>query len=459
MAALVQTITAQQTPQTLLLQSQPPAPSLPPVAAGQSLQSHMSQNHMSPRSTSNGYSSSSNSVPANNNSAQGAYRYTSSAPIAPYAFTSTPTLNNNNSPNNSNKTTQGQKVQQTAVQQPQQQQQQQQKPNNVDFSIRQRTASDSISSSASSIISEPSPRQYVAQNQISLNRPQSQGSQPIPHVPSAQPSRPSPDRYRRPNRKAENAAPASSPLSRNGSAQPSGSGMAAVSAVYQQPVRSSSSPALPTATAAANSYKTASTQQVSEHFALGNKPIPPFTDQGRSQSADDIHTYRKPEITAEHHSHNRRRSFAAFGTGGLQALADIESKQARRASLQAVAMNSNGTVVASPPQATSLNNNNNNNNNTVLQPRFQAPQPAYARRGSSSSVSSNGSAGSRAVSSVSHKFFSLLVPWKFLLTCGRARQKPIMSMALALCRCQHAAPRQMRTDVLRIHPHYRSLLR
>lgn len=117
-------------------------------------------------------------------------------------------------------------------------------------------------------------------------RPLSTATLQPPAVASPSPSRPSPDRYRKVNR-----------TNFTQSAQPSGSGMAAVSAVYANTTRSNSSSALPQIT-----------NQSSPQQAGINAPfIGDYTGQLRSQSVDDIHTYRSPSAT-QRALQDRRRS-------------------------------------------------------------------------------------------------------------------------------------------------------
>jgi hypothetical protein len=117
-------------------------------------------------------------------------------------------------------------------------------------------------------------------------------------VPTA--TRPQPDRYKRSFKKTENNPPAT--LSSNGSALPSGSGMAAIGALYTNPPQANSQPTLPR-------------ESVSGSDDFSDAVNAPFAATLRSQSVDDIHTYQKPVVTTQHNLQNRRRSFGAFQVG------------------------------------------------------------------------------------------------------------------------------------------------
>lgn len=361
MAALVQTITTQQSA-PLILQSSTPSASLQGMVSGTP---GMSQGVHNARGAAAGYGGQ-NASSANNTNYRG---YQSSAPIAPYAFTSTPVIN-------SSKAKQDPRSVQQAGQN---------KPNGVDLSLRQRSAAaesiSSTSSASSDHFSQPAQVNGAVQN-----RQQPLLVQPV--VPASQPLRPSPDRYRRPNRKAENAAPASSPLAK------APNSAAAAGTVYQQPGRANSTPAVPTAVTLKQSV---STQQASDQFALGTVPaFASYTAQLRSQSADDIHTYQKPGITSLHHNHNRRRSFASFGgTESLQALVDLEARNTRRASLQSFPMNAPPARPMTPPRSAHSDRSQPSNGSQRL------AAPHYTRRGSTDSVGSASSGGSGRPSSVS----------------------------------------------------------
>ncbi|KAA8894194.1 hypothetical protein FN846DRAFT_786822 [Sphaerosporella brunnea] len=109
----------------------------------------------------------------------------------------------------------------------------------------------------------------------------------------ASPAREKPDRYKRANRNSQLGMPA-------GSAQPSGSGMAAVAAVYSQPSRASSTPSLP--------HTGNVGQGVVKAPFIGD-----YEGQLRSQSVDDIHAYNRPSASS---LQNRRRS---VGPGSITA--------------------------------------------------------------------------------------------------------------------------------------------
>ncbi|KAI5801125.1 hypothetical protein EDC01DRAFT_716383 [Geopyxis carbonaria] len=209
-----------------------------------------------------------------------------SAPVAPYAFTSTPGLSNSKPANV-----------------------QSQKPRDNRSSTAGRPEdSRQIYTSLETISPDSSvrpPQSQSSTRSFDTSSTQQQTSRPTlqplstgslqPPQSVASPTRPSPERYRR-NRISQGGI--SSPQS----AQPSGSGMAAVSAVYTNPNRASSSPSLP-------HLSGIGPQGVPKGTFIGD-----YAGQLRSQSVDDIHTHRSP--TGQQPSQNRRRS---VGPGSITA--------------------------------------------------------------------------------------------------------------------------------------------
>jgi hypothetical protein len=211
----------------------------------------------------------------NNNNSGTRYQGYSTAPVAPYAFTSTPGLANSKSPSPS-----GSKPGAPAG-----------RPEDIRQGY---TSLDSISpdsnlrapsshSSARSMDDSP----IRSNNTRPLLSAIQTASQPLPS-----PTREKPDRYKRVNRNSQLGLPA-------GSAQPSGSGMAAVAAVYTQPNRASSTPSLPHGGNVGQG-------------AVNAPFIGDYTGQLRSQSVDDFYAYRRPSASAQ----GRRRS---IGPGSMTA--------------------------------------------------------------------------------------------------------------------------------------------
>ena len=231
-----------------------------------------------------------NTNTGSNNSGGGGYRsgYTS-APVAPYAFTSTPGLSNAKPALTSPKICERTSPTTAA--------------GHLDSRNRY-PASDSVSSS-SSASSDPSFRNQQAQSAMIRSkeehtdgrpslRPISTMSTNLSPPPILSPtSRPSPDRYRRANN-----GRASSNIGQvgGGSAQQSRSTMGAVPAIYTQPGRANSNPSLP--------------PTVGNAGGVGKAPfIGDYTGQLRSQSVDDIYTYRNPSaISNLQQMQSRRRS-------------------------------------------------------------------------------------------------------------------------------------------------------
>ncbi|KAI5857001.1 hypothetical protein BZA05DRAFT_415710 [Tricharina praecox] len=211
----------------------------------------------------------------NNSNNGGSYRVYS-APVSPYAFTSTPGLTSFKAPSPSKPAMGGR----------------------PDDTRQAYTSLDSLSSDANlRVPSQSSPR---STDDSSLNQGSRQNVRPlsttIQAIPPAAPSptREKPDRYKRVNRNSQLGLPA-------GSAQPSGSGVAAV---YQHPSRANSSPSLPNSNGAANLG-----QGVVKAPFVGD-----YTGQLRSQSVDDIHTYQRPSTYQT--TQSRRRS---VGPGSMTA--------------------------------------------------------------------------------------------------------------------------------------------
>ncbi|CUS07162.1 unnamed protein product [Tuber aestivum] len=300
MAALVQSFPTQQSsPPVSLMQSRPQSSTTTLQAGTPNQSAHPAQHHhLTPRNM-GGYPNASTG-----NISGGGYRpgY-SSAPVAPYAFTSTPGLSNTKS------ALTGPKICERASSAA--------AAGHSDSRNRYPT-SDSVSSS-SSASSDPSFRYQQAQSTTVRSKEEHSDSRPNPRPlstvstnlsppPISSPtSRPSPDRYRRAN---NGRAGSYTGQVGSGSAQPSGSGMAAVAALYAQPGRATSNPSLPPI--------------VGNAGGMGKAPfIGDYTGQLRSQSVDDIHTYRSPSaISNLQQMQNRRRSVGpdAFSPESLQSI-------------------------------------------------------------------------------------------------------------------------------------------
>ena len=241
MAALVQSY-PQQSSTITMLQARPSTASGPFQTGGQTQQ--QIRTSQMPRNIYN--LSTANMAPTS-------YRgHTSMAPIAPYAFTSTPVLTNNPNPLRQNPTTphlrtenrtssapivpQAQQTHQgTAWNQPRQRQ-------SVPFSTSAPMQDSSSSASGPS-------QQVLARDDSAINAQRTAPAIPRPlssielSSPDFNPSgttttaKPSPDRYRRNNnRKMETNGPVVGVQTSGGSALPSGSGMATVGHLYNQPM-------------------------------------------------------------------------------------------------------------------------------------------------------------------------------------------------------------------------------
>lgn len=189
--------------------------------------------------------------------AAGNYRgHTSISPVVPYAFTSTPVISNATNPlrqhptapllRQENRTTSAPTVpfaQQTTSPNPTPSNRHRLQPSPSlpldllsTLPLSQQSGSKDDASLPSAAKQNP-PRPLSS---IELNAPSLPTTVIYPNA-----SKPSPDRYRRNHRRAEQGGiHSSSTLNQGGSAQPSGSGMATVGHLYSNPLQSSSTPTL-----------------------------------------------------------------------------------------------------------------------------------------------------------------------------------------------------------------------
>jgi len=277
MAALVQAFPTQQSAASVsLLQTRPQSAS-GTLQSNSQIQSHaiMQQRSMSSYGPGSG----------NNNS--GYRSFSGTAPVAPYAFTSTPGLTSSHN-----------------------KQQTQAWSDNKNPAVRQlgpeetrlRYPVSDTSSSSSSVSSDPPSRYHQSHQQQQTSaftvrtnpnptvRPASIAALPsLPIVPTTTTPRPSPDRYRR--KKGDGNVP-SSP------------------AVYSPAVDAHYSPVV--TPGRINSPVTTSA-------ASGGvvKPVGTYTGQLRSQSVDDIHTHRPPNSLTAQQKQQRRASVGAFSPGSF----------------------------------------------------------------------------------------------------------------------------------------------
>ncbi|RPA86504.1 hypothetical protein BJ508DRAFT_301866 [Ascobolus immersus RN42] len=217
-------------------------------------------------------------------------------------------------------------------------------------------------------------------------------------VPTA--TRPQPDRYKRSFKKTENNPPAAT-VSSNGSALPSGSGMAAIGALYTNPPHANSQPSLPRGS-------------ISGSDDLAGAINAPFAATLRSQSVDDIHTYQKPVVTTQHNLQNRRRSFGAFQVGAEAYNGVITDKEAGTgvyrspSGVRGTAVVEQIRTVSAPRPIQIGSGQQQNTQRPALRPgtvvpihSFQGPaaSPNFARRGSAESTNSASSNQSPRVAS------------------------------------------------------------
>lgn len=265
MAALVQTYPAQQSSAPVSLmqpRSQSSSGAHHHNNSSNSAAAHHPHNNSSTRSY--------RDAVAGNSAYRGGYN---SAPVATYAFSATPGLSHSKPTN----TQQSKADKSPVIGRPE--------DSRHGYTSLEAISSDqslrpplSQSSSSRSVDDLATTRQATRPNL----RPLSTASLQPPGAGLASPARPSPDRYRKVARRTDSSQ----------SAQPSGSGMAAVAAVYTNSGQSNSNPSLPHG------------QQNGVYQApfIGD-----YAGQLRSQSVDDIHTHTSIP-GAQQSYQNRRRS-------------------------------------------------------------------------------------------------------------------------------------------------------
>lgn len=243
--------------------------------------------------------------------------HTSLAPVAPYAFTNTPGLTNGGNPLRQNPTTPHFRQDNRTASAPV-------TPNNSSpthdrGANRQRYPTcASIPTSSSPSMSPSTGQQAPSKDDSSVlttamsgeaaSRPASTINlvSPTPLLPPpalASSAKPSPDRYRRTQRRSEAHTPLSSiqqPGLHGGSAFPSGSGMASVGHLYQHPTQSTSSPSLSTY----QPYRRSPSPLGTTSTGFSN------VGQGGVVSVDDTNLYRQP--TSEQAKRSHRRSVGSF---------------------------------------------------------------------------------------------------------------------------------------------------
>ncbi len=253
--------------------------------------------------------------------------HTSLAPVAPYAFTSTPVLTTGGNPLRQNPITPHLRQENRTSSAPI-------IPNNNApgqsvAASRQRypaCASISTSSSSSSSNAATSGQQTTSKDDSSLPTTSRSGevaprpastinlitTTPILPPPTlASTAKPSPDRYRRVQRRAEANTPITSmhqPGLHGGSAFPSGSGVATVGHLYQHPSQSTSSPSLSTYQPYRRSPSPLGSNAAG--FSTAGQP-----GQGGILSADDANLYR--QSNPEHVKRSRRRSIGSLEAGDI----------------------------------------------------------------------------------------------------------------------------------------------
>ena len=260
--------------------------------------------------------------------------HTSLAPVAPYAFTSTPVLTSGGNPlrqnpiaphlRQDNRTSSAPLIENNG------------NSSQGGPSTRPRypaSASICTSSSTSSSNNGTAGQQTASKDDSSLLptvKPAEAASRPastinlvtttpvISNPTLASSAKPSPDRYRRVQRHAETNIPITSiqqPGLHGGSAFPSGSGMATVGHLYQHPTRSTSSPSLATYQPYRRSPSPLGTN-TTRFSNVGQAGVP---------TAEETNAYRQP--TLEQAKRSRRRSIGEIEAGNLASAFDASNGQ------------------------------------------------------------------------------------------------------------------------------------
>lgn len=251
--------------------------------------------------------------------ATGNYRgHTSISPVAPYAFTTAPILPSSANPLRQHPTAPHLRYENRTASAPVVPfTQQTSLLTATSPSLQRLPAINTVSSAMNLVDTFPSQQQIGSKDDTSLPVPSAKQDKPRPlssielnspslatTLPSANPAKPGPDRYRRNNRRAESPVlPATSSSTQGGSALPSGSGMATVGHLYNIPTQTSSTPTLSSYQMYARSRSPLSSQDGSDVST---------TTQSRLSSSDDM-TLPKQSVT-EQATRYRRRSITSLDT-------------------------------------------------------------------------------------------------------------------------------------------------
>ncbi len=302
------------------------------------------------------------------------------APVAPYAFTSTPGLTSGGNSLRQSPTAPHLRQENRTSSAPV-------IPNNASVGsgaapIRQRypaAASVSTSSSSSSSTGPTSVTQTLSKDDSCLlngsrnsevpSRPASTinlvtTTPPLPSPSIVASVKPSPDRYRRVQRRPDGNSAITNiqqPGLHGGSAFPSGSGMATVGHLYQHPTQSTSSPSLSTY----QSYRRSPSPLGRASATYSN------TVQGGFVSVDDTSIQRQP--TLEDIKKSRRRSLGSFDAGKNSSIVDDPNAQAHAISKTSPSIevnhfhqDSKGTPLAmAPPHSNSSHSRNGSGDSTI----------------------------------------------------------------------------------------------
>ncbi|KAH0537302.1 hypothetical protein FGG08_005892 [Glutinoglossum americanum] len=228
-------------------------------------------------------------------------------------------------------------------------------------------------------------------------RPMSTIENSVPVLPvgmASSNSKPSPDRYRRTRRQETGAAVSGSQqaILPNGSAPPSGSGMAAVGHLYNHPAQSSSSPSLHTyqsfSLTPPHPSRNASISGVNSGIGGPNHspkpaPVAGYPGQTRPVSADDMQlNSQSPQELARRY---RRRSVSTLNAAEFEGLRQEEITQTMRQLQQGVSQIR--PVPSTPPHQSQKD--------TKVSPSSTRPGSSHGRNNSAESVESARSSHSR----------------------------------------------------------------
>lgn len=385
MAAMVQSF-----PSPTITMLQPRPSSSEAFQSGSPGQQHQRNNQI-PRTI---YNTSVNGMGA------GAYRgHTSTSPVSPYTFTTTPILQNGQNPLRQHPTgPQPPRLENRTASAPSLPFALQASLQNSATSSRPRPPAIASSSTPLSNSNIYAPQLQTSKDDSTSTLSSKQSNTRLDLNPPSLPpasyaavAKSSPDRYRRNHRRAETSgALGTSSSAQSGSAMPSGSGMATVGHLYTHPTQTASTPAL----ISYPSYRGAQPTLPNEYNSGVQQPI--------LTSKDDINLQRERQAQTDPAKRYRRRSISSLEAKGYAPLSETPALAQQAAQPKTYA-----AMLAGPaPQP-------QERREIRSTPTMERPTSSHGRNSSNESSSSNPStmqSAARQSSSVSYSFHLLSLP-------------------------------------------------